>query len=369
MKLLIWTSIPTHHQSAFFAALRDQGIDVVVHYYHRLPPSRLHLGWSAPSTLPRGERYVAAAATSLSLCPDWRERIHVLPGYARTFSLALALRLSVQCVPWVHWSEPSNPTNNWQWAKDVVRSLYAWMINRRALGALAMGEMAQHDFLRWGVYPDRIRVVPYSIPPVTAPAVTTRKGAGAIRFLFLGERCERKGVDVLLQAFAEVQKRSQAAELILVGHDASGGYYERLAAELRLSAATFCSSVPADDVGAVIAGCDVLVLPSRFDGWGMVLSEGASMQRALIASDACGAAYHVIEDGVAGFRVPAGDAGALARAMTVYCQSPTLVKEHGAASRALFEGLLPSVNALRMRRAIEELSARAAGRRHSMRLT
>ena len=56
LRLLIWSSIPTHHQSGFFGALRDREIDVVVHYYQRVHTGRLDMGWADHSVLPAGER-------------------------------------------------------------------------------------------------------------------------------------------------------------------------------------------------------------------------------------------------------------------------------------------------------------------------
>ena len=92
--LLIWTSIPSHHQSSFFASLRSRGMDLVVHYLQHVTPNRLGMGWAAHDKLPDDERYVAGSLGALSLCADWRERIHIIPGYSQVFLLQLAWHLS-----------------------------------------------------------------------------------------------------------------------------------------------------------------------------------------------------------------------------------------------------------------------------------
>jgi glycosyltransferase involved in cell wall biosynthesis len=85
------------------------------------------------------------------------------------------------------------------------------------------------------------------------------------------------------------------------------------------------------------------------------LNEAASLGKALIASDGCGAAHHLIKHGVNGFRVPIGDVVALARAMTQYCRDPALVSRHGAESLRLFQAFTPTRNALRLEQAIGSL--------------
>ena len=79
------------------------------------------------------------------------------------------------------------------------------------------------------------------------------------------------------------------------------------------------------------------------------------MGLALIASDKCGAAYHLIESGTAGYIVPAGDIQSLADAMAYYCAAPEKIFLHGARSQALFADLLPEKISARLRTAVQEL--------------
>src|SRR5262249_36620557 len=118
----------------------------------------------------------------------------------------------------------------------------------------------------------------------------------------------------------------------------------------------FRPPVESSAIGAVIERCDVLVLPSRHDGWGMVLNEAASLGKALIATDACGAAHHLIEPGANGFRIRAGSQAELERAMSAYCLAPSLAARHGAESLRRFADFTPERNALRLEEALESLA-------------
>jgi glycosyltransferase involved in cell wall biosynthesis len=361
MKLLIWTPMPTHHQSAFFCALRTDRIDLVVHYYMSVPSDRLKLGWSDPVDLPAGERRVPARIASVGLCADWRERIHILPGCGRPSLFGLALFCPLRGLTWLHWSEASNPNSKWRSLTNALRRCYAILINRFGSGALAMGDMARRDFISWGIRPDLIRFLPYSIPPICSSISDSCRPAcpSNVRFLFLGYLNARKAVDVLLVAFARVATKYPDASLSLVGLDQSQGEYQRLARSLGIGGQSrFLGPVAAESIGRVLSNHDVLVLPSRFDGWGMVLSEAASMGLALIASDTCGAAYHLIDNGKAGYVVQKDDEQSLADAMICYCRAPETVSLHGARSRALFADLIPRKNSARLQAAIRELCYR-----------
>jgi glycosyltransferase involved in cell wall biosynthesis len=349
VKVLIWTYIPTHHQTAFLQALRDRGIDLAVHYFERVPPERVRLGWEEFPELPAGERLVAPHLASLDRCPDWKERIHVIPGYGSGFLIRLAWRLSSLGIRWIHWSEPSRPWLKWYLTYPVKRA-YAALINRHSLGALAIGKLARDDFRRWGVKGPLIQFLPYSVAALVDPRQEPSDPSPARmpRFVFIGSLCRRKGIDVLLKAFSSLLRSHPLATLKLVGHDESRGAYLRMAERLGIAhAAEFTGSVAARQVRTILAGCDVLVLPSRFDGWGMVVNEAASLGKALIATDRCGSAHHLIVPGVNGFRIAHTDDQALLGCMQLYCREPHLARLHGERSRTIFAEFTPARNAQR----------------------
>ena len=361
-RLLIWTRIPTHHQSAFFEALRSRGVDLVVHYLQHVEADRLSLGWDAHPELPAGETYTGMSLRALERCADWRERIHIIPGYSPPFLLHLVGFLSRRRVPWLHWSEHSWPRRRAH-LTFTVKWVYGHLARYRALGALAIGELARQEFIRWGIPANRIRFLPYAVPRVTVPvgfepAETPMEGP---RFLFLGQLCPRKGIDLLLLAMRDVLVAQPNARLELVGNDEPGRVYERIAERLEIThAVQFSGAMEAGHVGSALQRCDVLILPSRHDGWGVVLNEGASLGKALIASDACGAAHHLIAPEINGYRFPAGDRFALANAMLAYCRTPSLARRHGAESLRMFEDFTPERNAVRLEEALLSLQSTAS---------
>ena len=352
--------MPSHHQSTFFHAIRGAGIDLVVHYYGQVRADRKSLGWSDIKKLPVDENFVNPGIRSVAACKDWRNRIHVIPGYGTKFLRVLVRFLSKERIPWIHWTEAARPGLRW-WLSYPIKRWHAGMVNRYALGAFAIGEMAKRDFIRWGIKGDKVYLLPYAIAElpnedISDTAIEAFAKKHSMAFLFVGSLDHRKGIDVLLSAFHRVLMKSPSSCLILVGKDASNGQYKKNAKEMGIAERVlFRGVIPSGVIGAAFRNTDVLVLPSRFDGWGMVLNEGASAGKALIATETCGAAQHLICQGENGFRIPSNNAEALAEAMMRYAAEPSLAKQHGIHSRRIFQNYSPESNANRLVQHLEHM--------------
>lgn len=361
MRVCIWTMLPNHYQSSFHAALRAAHVDLEVGYYAKVGEDRLSLGWDSFETLPDGERYVPADRSAFDAVPDWRERVHVVPGFSVAFTRLLATQLSAMRVPWVHWSESSRPGPRW-WATLPRKRWYARLVNRSALGAFGIGTMAMEDFVRWGVHRERVAFLPYSPPACdrlrSPDDDVSRFVAGRTAFVFVGALNHRKGIDVLLRAFADLGDRGTGSVLVLVGQDQSGGAYARQAEALGIGdRVLFRGTVRSDAIPSVLAAGTVFVLPSRFDGWGVVLNEAAAMGMPLIGSHLAGASHHLIQPGENGFHVKAGSAESLAAAMRAYASDGGLARLHGQRSLAVMQDFTAERNADRFVRTIQTWQA------------
>ncbi len=195
--------------------------------------------------------------------------------------------------------------------------------------------------------------VPAALKPLDPSDAVVRFAHGRKVILSVGALCRRKGIDVLLKAFARLKTDDWC--LVLCGLDRSDGAYEKLGRELGLDdRVLFLGAYPSERIAEVYAASDVFVLASRFDGWGAVLNEAASLGLPLIGTDLCGGSWHAIEPGQNGFRVRAGSVHALAGALAHYIEQPARSMMHGEVSRRLFaERFTPEINAGRVVRALE----------------
>ena len=183
---------------------------------------------------------------------------------------------------------------------------------------------------RHGVGPDRLRVIPRGVDvaafdPAAVSGARLHRLASAwrlpegVRVVMLPARLARwKGHAVLLDALALLGQADVCA--VMVGAEGRRGRYGtelvaqagRLGLGGRLRLVGHC-----DDMPAALLLADAVVSASlRPEPFGRVVIEAQAMGRAVIAADGGGAA-ETIEPGATGWRVPAGDAAALAATLAV----------------------------------------------------
>lgn len=336
MKVFIWMNYPSHHQSFFFKTLVEKGVDLKVGYYEQIAEERTKMGWNEFS-FNSYEMQVDFHKLDDYL-DSYKEYVHILPGYGSNFTRTLCIKLSRKKIKWAHWSEKSTPGLRW-YRSYFVKKWYAYMVNNYALGAFSQGKLAELDFIRWGIKKE-IAHLNYSIKPLVVrkeyQEIINFKG-NRHAFLFLGQLIHRKGVDLLLRAFSNISNENWC--LIIVGGGDLKSELESLVKKLKISnqRVLFYPSVNSDEIPDILASADVFVLPSRNDGWGVVLNEAASLEKPIIASNTVGAAWHLIEDGQNGYKFKSGDFSDLQRKMEIYTNEKVSLVNHGAYSLKLFK--------------------------------
>ncbi len=124
-----------------------------------------------------------------------------------------------------------------------------------------------------------------------------------------------KALDVLIRAFAALHTRHPELNLVLVGEGILRRELEELACKLGLREKVhFLGRVEHERVPALISGCRVFVLPSRFETFGIAALEAMALRKPVIATRV-GGLPEIIEDGVNGILVPPDDDRALAEAL------------------------------------------------------
>ena len=150
-----------------------------------------------------------------------------------------------------------------------------------------------------------IHVVPYGAPPPTIQPLRA-PGSGPLRVLFVGSLGQRKGLSYLLEAVAQL---AGAVTLTLIGRPTSTSCAPLTAA---LERHTAIPSLPHGAILQQMLQHDVLVFPSLFEGFGLVLTEALSQGLPVIATPHT-AGPELIRDGVEGFIVPIRDSAAIAQ--------------------------------------------------------
>ena len=328
---------------ALLDGLRSIGLDVTVCYFGEYDRSRLEVGWK-PRQLEPWEHQVRGISDARRQIPDFDERIQMVPSFFNLTSWKLILRSTLKGLPWFSITEGTRG----RWMTRPLFRTFCWFVNRFALKLFVTGgPRTRQQFVDAGVKPEKI--VPFSyatMPPKEVSSfkfqvsgfreqVSGGRGQGAV-FVFAGSFDERKATDVLLAAWGRLHREYSAAKLILAG----GGEWQA-----RVEAAAADSSGGVEYVGAVrpekiyevICRGDVMLLPSRYDPWGVALVEGGLAGLAMVGSDRTGAADELVEDGVNGYVVKAGDEDDLLRVLRIYAADPALARQHGEKARIAAE--------------------------------
>ena len=154
-------------------------------------------------------------------------------------------------------------------------------------------------------------------------------------FTFLGTGFERKGVDLLLSAFAQIASTVDHARVLIIGKDSRLSVYQQQAHDLGIANKVVFLGERLDAQDCLAAG-DVLVLPTRYDPFANVTVEALASGLPVITSDTNGGSE--ILSGEVGSVIPMGKnvINELAQAMQDW-SDPTRVRSASAAARKIAE--------------------------------
>lgn len=215
---------------------------------------------------------------------DW---MTVLGGIQMRDALRIPLMFSV------HLPQIAEP-NVWMESLGLLYSDCV-MINSRAVAA----ELAERKL------PIRaLNVVPNGVDLAHfRPTDPPRSGV----VLLVGRLVAQKGVDVALRAFVAVLNRCREAQLIVAGDGDQALYLQRTARYLGISShVDFVGWQAGHALAALYQRADVIVMPSRYEPFGIVALEAMACGRPVVASSVGGLA-EIVTDSETGFLVPPGD--------------------------------------------------------------
>ncbi len=154
----------------------------------------------------------------------------------------------------------------------------------------------------------------------------------AALFVSTGRLVRVKGFDVLLNAFAMSESRTNGAHLAIAGDGEERDSLESLATARGLAGRVhLCGDLA--DVRPLLAAADVFVLASRNEGMGRSLVEAMAMGLPVVATRV-GGIPQLVPTAREGILVASGDAAAMAAAMDALASDPARRQSLGDAARA-----------------------------------
>lgn len=205
----------------------------------------------------------------------------------------------------------SMPSSSSRAARNDLES-YCTEEARRADLILAPSDYVRDSLLDIGCRAEAVEILPYGVD-ITKFSPSDRSADDKVRFLFVGQISQRKGIKYLLEAFKQLNLKN--AELILVGRIIGSG------SGLRAYQGLFrhIDHVPYSEVPGLFRDASVFVFPSLHEGSATVIYEALGSGLPVITTRNAGS---VVRDGQEGYIVPIRDVETLkARMLSLYQDS------------------------------------------------
>jgi glycosyltransferase involved in cell wall biosynthesis len=205
---------------------------------------------------------------------------------------------------------------------------------KRAARVIPVSETLRERLLEVGAVPDSLIDVvangvefeQFSDAPPEAEAPET--------VIYTGNLSKYQGVDLMLQAFAELHRRRPQVRL-LIATDSPLGEYDALARQLGIRDAIDVRTAPFEEIPALLASAHVAINPRvACDGIPQKLLNYMAAGRPIVSFD--GSAVHLVHEET-GLRVRDSDTTAMANAIERLLADRALAARLGAAARALVE--------------------------------
>ncbi|MBX2924886.1 MAG: glycosyltransferase family 4 protein [Chitinophagaceae bacterium] len=213
--------------------------------------------------------------------------------------------------------------------KKILRRIYLNWIYSYIDKAFYVGTNNKKYFIAHGVKNADLIYVPHAVDnkrfskdeeECTALAKSWRSklgiGENEIAFLFAGKLEWNKNPFILLEAFENLNERN--VHLILIGNGALEEDIKRIYGTKKNI--HFIDFQNQSIMPVAYRLGDWFVLPSQSETWGLSINEAMASGRPVIASDRCGGAIDLIENGVSGFIFPWSDKSSLTTIMKIAIQ-------------------------------------------------
>jgi glycosyltransferase involved in cell wall biosynthesis len=213
---------------------------------------------------------------------------------------------------------------------------------------LAIGSANAEFYRAMGVPDRRMFFMPYTVDNarfISASRITTSDRADVRAslgvkddrpiVLFAAKFQRRKRPNDLLHAAAQLNRDGLVFHVAMIGSGEMETDLRHLAARLGLKNVHFSGFVNQSALPRTYAACDVFVLPSEDEPWGLAVNEAMCAGLPIIASDEIGCVPDLVQSGFNGRTFATGDVGELANALRPLIKQSEMRLRMGRSSREI----------------------------------
>ena len=314
MRILFYISSPATYQIDFFKELKKKNEVFVVYKNFLSENNNFKLKKLSWMIFPKKIDNLFFEKLISKIKPE----LLIIGGYKMKIDDSIIKKNNIKKF---YWLERLNNQNK---LKKIIRSYYLKLKLKNANGIFAIGQEATNYYKK---YNNNIFNIPYSINKQSKIRTNDIP-----RFLFVGQYIQRKGISKLIKSIHNIDTLN--CKFTFVGEGPLKKEIIKLSKnKLNISCLKFKSK---NELNQVYNKNNILILPSNYDGWGVVLIEAMARGMAIITNKNVGAANEYIKHNYNG-RIFSNKDNSLAKEINFYIQNYKKIKVFGKRNRVLFE--------------------------------
>lgn len=321
-----WQPVLTDHQAMTFDSLRRvSGCEVVSYVLNDDNEDRKLQGWRFSEYKDLVIKKIPTRFRFIFFWKQIRSNMNAVHIFCSTFEkidlflcllIALTLNVKVYLITEPYSTEAvgylkdegSVSARSKVLLRPLLYSFYCFLLRGRIRGIFTISELAAVQFMKAGVESSLIYPFGYFVN-ANADSIDRDGSNGVLRLVFVGSLIKRKGLDILIEAVSAMRKDGFEVSLDVYGHGDVSVF------DLHGEGVQYCGAIEFGRTQDCIRNFSFLVLPSRFDGWGVVVNEAILSGTPVVCSDKVGASV-LVNDGKLGFVFRSGDVDDLRRVLS-----------------------------------------------------
>ena len=313
MKILFFINSPSNYQLDFFEELKKKH-DVCVIYLNK---------YSTNHTLRiKKKEWIFFLNKKKNLLVDkilkkFNPKLIIIGGYKLNIKSSYINKNKIKKL---YWLERVNEGNK---IKNIIRYLYLKNKLKTADGIFAIGRYARNFYKKFN---SNVYNIPYSIG-----LEKKIKNYKTPNFLFVGQMINRKGIPSLLNCITKIN--ANECKFTFVG---TGPLVKNIKKIMKLKKNVYYHNFKnKNELNKIYIKNNILILPSIYDGWGVVIIEAMSRGMAVISNNNVGASNEYIKHNING-RIFDVDNN-LENQINFYVNNIKKIKIHGERNRIIFK--------------------------------
>lgn len=338
-RIVFWQNMASHHQALVLADLaKSHNFQIVWVVEEPVSKDRSEMGW--PEFEDEALKLIVKpteAQVKELVSTEPSSTLHIFGGlfnlpssklgikHALKLGVPLGLMREAPVPPGFHEVDGASKLKKIPYLHYFAHKYLMLKLRKRFILGLCIGGKSM-EWIRQIGYPEHALFPWGYFPPAPLPATSSKRDPGPFRICYLGVVSHTKGTDLLIRALAQIKHLEWNFRCVGKGPDLTT--CQNLVQAFGLAdRVTFEDFKPYSEAMEIVAKSDLVVAPSRHDGWNAVVSESLMRGTKVVVSDAAGASSLVKGENL-GSVFPSEDIEALARHIAAQIEKgPTQANE------------------------------------------